>query len=115
MRYTAASNTDPKLTTLLETAQREPVFIERDWQEFGALVSAPELSRRAGVEWEEQRLNCLYSLPLTLHSLFFFKNSPKIACQAPKSPISNIPLRIRYAYSPSQFVTIKSEGDSRRT
>ena len=39
MRYTA-SDTDPKFTTLLETAQREPVFIERDRQEVAVLVSA---------------------------------------------------------------------------
>jgi hypothetical protein len=31
MRYTA-SDTDAKLTTLLETAQREPVFMEREWR-----------------------------------------------------------------------------------
>ena len=40
--------------------------------------------------------------------LFFFKFRPKIACQAPKPPIPNIPLRIRATYFPGQFATIKS-------
>jgi hypothetical protein len=34
MRYTAASDTEPKLSALLDAAQREPVFIERDQQAF---------------------------------------------------------------------------------
>jgi prevent-host-death family protein len=47
MRYTA-SDTDPKLTTLLDAAQREPVFIERDQQEVAVLVSARDYDRLSG-------------------------------------------------------------------
>ena len=47
MRYTA-SDTDPKLTTLLDAAQREPVFIERDKQEVAVLVSARDYDRLSG-------------------------------------------------------------------
>ena len=47
MRYTA-SDTDPKLTTLLDVAQREPVFIERDQQEVAVLVSARDYDRLSG-------------------------------------------------------------------
>jgi prevent-host-death family protein len=44
MRYTA-SDTDPKLTTLLDAAQREPVFIDRDQQQVAVLVSARDYDR----------------------------------------------------------------------
>jgi prevent-host-death family protein len=47
MRYTA-SDTDPKLTTLLDAAQREHVFIERDRQEVAVLVSARDYDRLSG-------------------------------------------------------------------
>ncbi len=47
MRYTA-SDTDPKLTTLLDAAQREPVFIERDSREVAVLVSARDYDRLTG-------------------------------------------------------------------
>jgi prevent-host-death family protein len=47
MRYTA-SDTDPKLTTLLETAQREPVFIERDQKEVAVILSARDYDRISG-------------------------------------------------------------------
>ena len=47
MRYTA-SNTDPKLSTLLDAAQREPVFIERDQQEVAVLVSARDYDCLSG-------------------------------------------------------------------
>ena len=47
MRYTA-SNTDPKLSTLLDAAQREPVFIERDRPEVAVLVSARDYDRLSG-------------------------------------------------------------------
>jgi len=56
MRYNAASDTDPKLATLLEAAQAEPVFIERDEQEVAVLVSAREydgLSGKAAREFNE--------------------------------------------------------------
>jgi prevent-host-death family protein len=48
MRYTAASDTDPNLTTLLDAAQREPVFIERDQQPVAVLVSARDYDRIRG-------------------------------------------------------------------
>jgi prevent-host-death family protein len=47
MRYTA-SDTDAKLTTLLETAQREPVFIERDQKEVAVILSARDYDRISG-------------------------------------------------------------------
>jgi prevent-host-death family protein len=47
MRYTA-SDTDPNLTTLLDAAQREPIFIERDRQEVAVLVSARDYDRLSG-------------------------------------------------------------------
>jgi len=53
MRYTAASDTDPNLTTLLEVAQREPVFIERDQQEVAVLVSARDYDRLSGKSTRE--------------------------------------------------------------
>jgi len=48
MRYNAASDTDTKLATLLDAAQAEPVFIERDQQEVAVLVSAREYDRLSG-------------------------------------------------------------------
>jgi PHD/YefM family antitoxin component YafN of YafNO toxin-antitoxin module len=48
MRYTAASDTDPNLTTLLDAAQREPVFIERDQQEVAVIVSTRDYNRLSG-------------------------------------------------------------------
>jgi prevent-host-death family protein len=48
MRYTAASDADPKLTALLDAAQREPVFIERDRQPVAVLVSARDYDRLSG-------------------------------------------------------------------
>jgi prevent-host-death family protein len=47
MRYTA-SDTDAKLTNLLETAQHEPVFIERDQKEFAVILSARDYDRLSG-------------------------------------------------------------------
>jgi prevent-host-death family protein len=47
MRYTA-SDTDAKLTTLLDTAQREPVFIERDQKEVAVILSARDYDRISG-------------------------------------------------------------------
>jgi len=52
MRYTA-SDTDPKLTTLLDAAQREPVFIERDQQQVAVLVSARDYDRLSGKATQE--------------------------------------------------------------
>ena len=48
MRYNAASDTDPELATLLDAAQAEPVFIERDQQEVAVLISAREYDRLSG-------------------------------------------------------------------
>jgi PHD/YefM family antitoxin component YafN of YafNO toxin-antitoxin module len=47
MRYTT-SDTDPNLTTLLDAAQREPVFIERDQQEVAVIVSTRDYNRLSG-------------------------------------------------------------------
>ena len=47
MRYTA-SDTDPNLTTLLDAAQRQPVFIERDHKEVAVVVSARDYDRLSG-------------------------------------------------------------------
>ena len=47
MRY-ATSDTDPRLTTLVDAAQHEPVFIERDQQEVAVLVSARDYDRLSG-------------------------------------------------------------------
>jgi prevent-host-death family protein len=57
MRYTA-SDTDPKLTTLLDAAQREPVFIERDQQEVAVLVSARDYDRLTGKAAREFNALC---------------------------------------------------------
>ena len=48
MRYTTDPNVEPKLATLLDAAQREPVIIERDQQEVAVLVSAREYDRLSG-------------------------------------------------------------------
>jgi len=45
MRYTAASDTEPKLAALLDAAQGEPVFIERGQQEVAVLLSVREYDR----------------------------------------------------------------------
>ena len=37
---TTASDADRKLTTLLDAARREPVFIERDQQQVAVILSA---------------------------------------------------------------------------
>jgi PHD/YefM family antitoxin component YafN of YafNO toxin-antitoxin module len=58
MRYTAAIDTDPNLTTLLETAQREPVFIERDQQEIAVRVSARDYDRLSGKSLREFNAIC---------------------------------------------------------
>jgi prevent-host-death family protein len=52
MRYTA-SDTDPKLTTLLDAAQREPVFIERDQKEVAVILSARDYDRLSGKSTRE--------------------------------------------------------------
>ena len=46
MRYT--TNTEAKLETLVDAAQREPVIIERDRQEVAVLVSARDYDRLSG-------------------------------------------------------------------
>ncbi len=48
MRYTASNDTDIKFSALLDAAQREPVFIERDRQEVAVLVSARDYERISG-------------------------------------------------------------------
>ena len=48
MRYTAASDTDPKLAALIDAAQQEPVFIDRVQQEGAVLVSARDYDRLSG-------------------------------------------------------------------
>jgi prevent-host-death family protein len=48
MRYTAASDTEPKLAALLDAAQGEPVFIERGQQEVAVLLSVREYERLSG-------------------------------------------------------------------
>ena len=58
MRYNAASDTDPKLATLLDAAQAEPVFIERDQQEVAVLVSAREYDRLSGKAAREFNAFC---------------------------------------------------------
>jgi prevent-host-death family protein len=57
MRYTA-SDTDPRLTTLLDAAQREPVSIERDRQEVAVLVSARDYDRLTGKSTREFNALC---------------------------------------------------------
>jgi len=58
MRYTAASDTEPKLSALLDAAQREPVFIERDQQEVAVLVSARQYDRLSGKAAREFNAFC---------------------------------------------------------
>ncbi len=48
MRYPIASDTKPSLTDLLDAAQSEPVFIERDRQEVAVLLSARDYDRLSG-------------------------------------------------------------------
>ncbi len=57
MRYTA-SDTDAKLTTLLETAQREPVFIERDQKEVAVILSSRDYDRLSGKSLREFNAIC---------------------------------------------------------
>jgi hypothetical protein len=45
--------------------------------------------RPAGGRSEARRAKRLIQLPLFLPLFIFFKNSPKIACQVPKSPKPN--------------------------
>ncbi len=58
MRYTSASDTKPKLFALLDAAQREPVFIERDQQEVAVLVSARDYDRLSGKSLREFNAIC---------------------------------------------------------
>jgi PHD/YefM family antitoxin component YafN of YafNO toxin-antitoxin module len=48
MRYATSSDTEPKLSALLDSAQNEPVFIERDDQQVAVLVSANQYDRLRG-------------------------------------------------------------------
>ncbi|MES2393610.1 MAG: type II toxin-antitoxin system prevent-host-death family antitoxin [Acidobacteriota bacterium] len=48
MRYPASSDADPKLAALIDAAQQEPVFINRDQQEVAVLVSARDYDRLSG-------------------------------------------------------------------
>lgn len=48
MRYTTDPDAEPKLATLLDAAQSEPVIIERDQQEVAVLLSAREYDRLSG-------------------------------------------------------------------
>ena len=48
MRYTAALDSEPKLAALVDAAQNEPVFIERDQQEVAVILSAREYDRLSG-------------------------------------------------------------------
>jgi prevent-host-death family protein len=58
MRYTAASDADPRLTALLDAAQTEPVFIERNKQEVAVLVSARDYDRLSGKAAREFNALC---------------------------------------------------------
>jgi prevent-host-death family protein len=40
MRYAANSDTEPKFLALLDSAKKQPIFIERDGQEVAVLLSA---------------------------------------------------------------------------
>ena len=57
MRYTA-SDTDPKLTTLHDAAQREPVVIERDQQEIAVILSSRDYDRLTGKAAREFNALC---------------------------------------------------------
>jgi antitoxin Phd len=48
MRYATNSDTEPKLSALLDSAQREPVFIERDDQEVAVILSVRDYNRISG-------------------------------------------------------------------
>jgi PHD/YefM family antitoxin component YafN of YafNO toxin-antitoxin module len=48
MRYTTNTDTESKLVALLDAAQDEPVFIERNQKEVAVLVSVQEYSRLRG-------------------------------------------------------------------
>jgi prevent-host-death family protein len=48
MRYTTNTDTESKLTTLLDAAQSEPVIIERDQQEVAVILSARDYDRLSG-------------------------------------------------------------------
>jgi prevent-host-death family protein len=59
VRYTAAaSDTETKFAALLDAAQREPVFIERDRQEVAVLVSARDYDRLSGKAAREFNALC---------------------------------------------------------
>lgn len=56
MRYKTTIDTEPKLVSLLDAAQEEPVFIERGQQEVAVIVSAREyarLSSAANLDFQE--------------------------------------------------------------
>ncbi len=57
MRYTA-SDTAPKLTTLLDAAQREPVFIERDQKDVAVILSSRDYDRLTGKAAREFNALC---------------------------------------------------------
>jgi hypothetical protein len=59
----------------------EPSFRPGVQSALKALPLCPEQRRRAGAKPQAKRL---IQLPLSLPFFFFFKFSPKIACQAPK-------------------------------
>ncbi len=48
MRFKTAVDTEPKLIALVDAAQSEPVFIERDQQEVAVILSAREYDRLSG-------------------------------------------------------------------
>ncbi|HZL25698.1 MAG TPA: type II toxin-antitoxin system Phd/YefM family antitoxin [Acidobacteriaceae bacterium] len=48
MRYTANTDTESKLATLLDAAQSEPVIIERDQQDVAVILSARDYNRLSG-------------------------------------------------------------------
>ena len=56
MRFPA--NTDTKLDTLLDAAQREPVFIERDQKEVAVILSARDYDRVSGKSLREFNAIC---------------------------------------------------------
>jgi len=58
MRYSATNEKDLKLDALIDAAQREPVFIERDQQEVAVLVSAREYDRLSGKAAREFNAFC---------------------------------------------------------
>lgn len=48
MRYITEADTDPKLASLLDAAQQEPIFIDRGQQEGAVLISARQYDRLSG-------------------------------------------------------------------